>query len=88
MQPFGIKIDAMPGRLNETWFMADKVGIYYGQCSEICGKDHSAMPIAIRVVDQAKYDAWATQAKADLPGAYKALIASIDADKNISVAAK
>ncbi len=88
MQPFGIKIDAMPGRLNETWFMADKVGIYYGQCSEICGKDHSAMPIAIRVVDQAKYDAWATQAKADLPGAYKALIASIDADKNINVAAK
>jgi cytochrome c oxidase subunit II len=88
MQPFGIKIDAMPGRLNETWFMADKVGLYYGQCSEICGKDHSAMPIAIRVVDQAKYDAWATQAKADLPGAYKALIASIDADKNINVAAK
>ena len=88
MQPFGIKIDAMPGRLNETWFMADKVGLYYGQCSEICGKDHSAMPIAIRVVDQAKYDAWATQAKADLPGAYKALTASIDADKNTNVAAK
>lgn len=88
MQPFGIKIDAMPGRLNETWFMADKAGLYYGQCSEICGKDHSEMPIAIRVVDQAKYDAWATQAKADLPGAYKALIASIDADKNTNVAAK
>lgn len=88
MQPFGIKIDAMPGRLNETWFKADKVGLFYGQCSEICGKDHSAMPIAIRVVDQAKYDAWATQAKADLPGAYKALIASIDADKNTNVAAK
>ncbi len=88
MQPFGIKIDAMPGRLNETWFKADKEGLFYGQCSEICGKDHSEMPIAIRVVDQIKFDAWATQAKADLPGAYKSLIASIDADKNINVAAK
>ena len=88
MPAFGIKSDAVPGRLNETWFLAEKEGLYYGQCSEICGKDHSAMPIAIRVVDQAKYDAWATQAKADLPGAYKALTASIDADKNTNVAAK
>ena len=47
---FGIKIDAIPGRLNETWFKATKVGMYYGQCSELCGKDHAFMPIAVRVV--------------------------------------
>ena len=49
---FGIKIDAVPGRLNETWFNARKVGIYYGQCSQLCGKDHAFMPIAVRVVPQ------------------------------------
>src|SRR5580700_2994959 len=47
---FGIKIDAIPGRLNETWFKANKIGVYYGQCSELCGKDHAYMPIAVRVV--------------------------------------
>ena len=47
---FGIKIDAVPGRLNETWFKATREGIYYGQCSELCGKDHAYMPIAVRVV--------------------------------------
>ena len=55
---FGIKIDAVPGRLNETWFNARKVGIYYGQCSQLCGKDHAFMPIAVRVVPQDVYDAW------------------------------
>ena len=55
---FGIKIDAVPGRLNETWFNARKVGIYYGQCSQLCGKDHAFMPIAVRVVTQDQYDAW------------------------------
>jgi len=55
---FGIKIDAIPGRLNETWFNARKVGIYYGQCSQLCGKDHAFMPIAVRVVAQADYDKW------------------------------
>jgi cytochrome c oxidase subunit II len=88
MPAFGIKIDAIPGRLNETWFKANKEGLYYGQCSEICGKDHAYMPIAIRVVDQAKYDAWILQAKADLPGAYKSLMAAIVADKTIDVAAQ
>ena len=86
MPAFGIKIDAMPGRLNETWFKAEREGLYYGQCSEICGKDHAFMPIAIRVVDQAKYDAWAAQAKTDISGANKALMASIDAAKPINVA--
>jgi cytochrome c oxidase subunit 2 len=55
---FGIKIDAVPGRLNETWFNARKVGIYYGQCSQLCGKDHAFMPIAVRVVTKEQYDAW------------------------------
>ncbi len=55
---FGIKIDAIPGRLNETWFKAEKTGIYYGQCSELCGKDHAFMPIAVKVVTDKEYDDW------------------------------
>ncbi|MBO9710637.1 MAG: cytochrome c oxidase subunit II, partial [Caulobacter sp.] len=55
---FGLKIDAIPGRLNETWFKAEKEGVYYGQCSELCGVDHSNMPIEIHVVSQAKFDEW------------------------------
>ena len=60
---FGIKIDAIPGRLNETWFKATKEGWYYGQCSELCGKDHAFMPIAIRVVSDQEFTAWIEQAK-------------------------
>ena len=55
---FGIKIDAVPGRLNQTWFKADKVGTYYGQCSQLCGINHSYMPIEVRVVTQPEFDAW------------------------------
>jgi len=55
---FGIKIDAIPGRLNETWFKAEKTGIYYGQCSELCGKDHAFMPIVVKVVNDQDYDNW------------------------------
>jgi cytochrome c oxidase subunit 2 len=55
---FGLKTDAIPGRLNETWFKAEKLGVYYGQCSELCGVDHSNMPIEIHVVSQADFDAW------------------------------
>ncbi|MGO9360682.1 MAG: cytochrome c oxidase subunit II [Xanthobacteraceae bacterium] len=55
---FGIKIDAIPGRLNETWFKATKEGIYYGQCSELCGKDHAFMPIAVKVVTDQEYADW------------------------------
>jgi cytochrome c oxidase subunit 2 len=58
MPAFGIKIDAIPGRLNETWFTATKTGIYYGQCSELCGRDHSFMPIVIKVVNDQDYDDW------------------------------
>jgi cytochrome c oxidase subunit 2 len=61
---FGIKIDAIPGRLNETWFTATKTGMYYGQCSELCGKDHAYMPIAVRVVSKAEFDKWAADKKA------------------------
>lgn len=59
---FGIRIDAVPGRMNETWFKAEREGIYYGQCSKICGKDHSDMPIAIRVVSAENYAAWLAEA--------------------------
>jgi cytochrome c oxidase subunit II len=79
MPAFGVKIDAVPGRLNETWFRAEKEGLYYGQCSELCGKDHAFMPIAIRIVSQERYDAWLTAAASDLPGAYKVLTASAGA---------
>jgi cytochrome c oxidase subunit II len=58
MPAFGIKIDAIPGRLNETWFKANKEGIYYGQCSELCGKDHAFMPIVVKVVNDQAYDEW------------------------------
>jgi len=60
---FGIKIDAVPGRLNETWFRATREGVYYGQCSELCGRDHAYMPIAVRVVNDREYAAWLDQAK-------------------------
>jgi cytochrome c oxidase subunit 2 len=63
VQSFGVRVDAVPGRLNETWFKAEREGIYYGQCSKICGKDHAFMPIAFRVVSQEKYDAWVADAK-------------------------
>jgi cytochrome c oxidase subunit II len=60
---FGIKIDAIPGRLNETWFRAEREGMYYGQCSQLCGRDHAFMPIAVRVVSERDYTAWLDQAK-------------------------
>ena len=60
---FGIKIDAIPGRLNETWFKAEREGMYYGQCSQLCGRDHAFMPIAVHVVSEKDYTAWLDQAK-------------------------
>jgi cytochrome c oxidase subunit 2 len=60
---FGVRMDAVPGRLNEAWFKAEKEGIYYGQCSKLCGKDHAYMPIAFRVVSQQAYQAWLADAK-------------------------
>jgi len=55
---FGVRIDAVPGRLNETWFKATREGTYYGQCSELCGKDHAFMPIAVRVVSEQAFKDW------------------------------
>ena len=60
---FGIKIDAIPGRLNKTWFMAEREGMFYGQCSNICGIDHAFMPTNVRVLSQPDYEAWLAQAK-------------------------
>jgi cytochrome c oxidase subunit II len=60
---FGIKIDAIPGRINETWFKATREGVYYGQCSELCGKDHAYMPIAVRVVSEQAFASWVEEAK-------------------------
>ncbi len=55
---FGVHIDAVPGRLNETWFMAEREGVYFGQCSELCGKDHAYMPITVKVVSEQQYADW------------------------------
>src|SRR5216683_5531052 len=69
---FGIKIDSIPGRINETWFKVAREGVYHGQCSELCGKDHAFMPITVRVTDDKGFAAWAAQAKqkyADGPSA-------------------
>ena len=60
---FGIKIDAVPGRINETWFKAQREGVYYGQCSELCGKDHAFMPISVRVVSEQAFATWVDAAK-------------------------
>jgi cytochrome c oxidase subunit 2 len=61
---FGSKVDAVPGRVTATWFKATRTGIFYGQCSELCGKDHASMPIAVRVVSQEVFDQWSGALKA------------------------
>lgn len=61
---FGSKIDAIPGRLNEDWFNIETAGIYFGQCSELCGKDHAFMPIMVRAVPEDEFNAWVDKAKA------------------------
>ncbi|MEE2525311.1 cytochrome c oxidase subunit II [Hyphobacterium sp. HN65] len=66
MPNFGVKMDAIPGRLNETWFRAEQEGVYYGQCSELCGLRHAFMPIEIHVVPQDVFDAWAEAAAEDV----------------------
>ena len=60
---FGVKRDAVPGRINETWFKAEKIGTYYGQCSELCGIKHAFMPITVRVVSEEDYQTWLMDAK-------------------------
>lgn len=65
IQKVGIKLDAVPGRLNETWFEISKLGTYYGQCSELCGKDHAFMPITVEVVSKEEFAKWVERAKAE-----------------------
>ncbi len=66
---FGIIADAVPGRLQETWFKADRIGVYYGNCRELCGVEHAFMPIEVRVVSQADFDAWVAKKGGTLGGA-------------------
>lgn len=75
---FGIKMDGIPGRLNETWFQATREGIFYGQCSEICGIRHAFMPIEVHVVPQEIFDTWVVAAQADPYGAIDVLTAYYD----------
>lgn len=86
MPSFGIKVDAVPGRLSETYFKAERQGIFYGQCSELCGKDHAFMPIAIRVVSEDQFRSWVAAAVDDVEGANKMLVGLIKAEKNNKVA--
>jgi cytochrome c oxidase subunit 2 len=86
MPSFGVKTDAVPGRINEIWFKVEKEGLYYGQCSELCGKDHAYMPIAVRVVSDAQYATWLEAAKSDLEGANKALVAEIEGTSKVAAA--
>ena len=66
---FGVRIDAVPGRLNESWFKAEKEGTYYGQCSKICGQDHAYMPIAFKVVSEDEYKKWLEDGKKNFASA-------------------
>jgi cytochrome c oxidase subunit 2 len=85
---FGIKIDAIPGRINETWFKATREGIYYGQCSELCGKDHAFMPIAVRVVSEQAYTAWLEEAQKKFAGGDAAPASKVAAAAPTPVAEK
>jgi cytochrome c oxidase subunit 2 len=68
MPSFGVKLDAVPGRINETWFQVLREGTYYGQCSELCGNNHGYMPIVVEAVSKEKFDAWVQQNKAAMNG--------------------
>ena len=77
---FGVKRDAVPGRINETWFKADRTGTFYGQCSELCGIKHAFMPITVNVVTEEEYNQWLEKAKVEF--------AKEEINKNIKVAKK
>ncbi len=77
---FGVKMDAVPGRIAEIWFNAEREGIYYGQCSELCGKDHAYMPITVQVVSEAEYEAWLDEAIEQYAGTPRAGAALAMAD--------
>ena len=77
---FGVKRAAVPGRINETWFKADRTGTFYGQCSELCGIKHAFMPITVNVVSEDEYNLWLEEAKQKF--------AKEDLDNNIKVVKK
>lgn len=84
MPSMGLKMDAVPGRLNETWFEAQREGIYYGQCSELCGVLHAFMPIAIRVVSDEQFAQWADMAVEDVEGANEMLAGLLDEQRKLA----
>ena len=92
---FGLKTDAVPGRVNETWFRADRTGVFYGQCSELCGVDHAFMPIQINVVTEAEFAAWVVskggsmtpKTAAEAPGGTAAQIAAGTSDAPVTTTA-
>ena len=84
---FGVKLQAVPGRVSASWFQATKVGMYYGQCSVLCGKNHSGMPIAVRVVSEQAYGDWMAALKAKDPKKAKSILrAEAAATQSTSVA--
>ncbi|MBL8573613.1 MAG: cytochrome c oxidase subunit II [Hyphomicrobiaceae bacterium] len=85
---FGVQMYAIPGRLNETWFKAERPGIYYGQCNMICGARHAYMPIAIRVVSEEQFGKWVVEAKTNLNNANKLLADMLDAEAAKKVASR
>ena len=94
MPAFGLKTDAIPGRVNETWFRADRTGVFYGQCSELCGVDHAFMPIQINVVTEAEFAAWVASKGGSMtpqapaaPAAPAAAVAPAATDAAVPVAA-
>ena len=84
----GVKVDAVPGRLNEYWFEAQREGIFYGQCSELCGQAHYNMPIAVRVVSKEQFAAWYSAASGSLEDANAQLTARIQSGDSVAVAGR
>ena len=82
MPSFGVKLDAVPGRINETWFQVLREGTYYGQCSELCGTNHGFMPIVVEAVSKEKFDAWVQQNKAAMNGGAPATAVAAVASPN------
>jgi cytochrome c oxidase subunit 2 len=84
---FGVIMDAVPGRVNSTWFKVDRVGTFYGSCRELCGTDHAFMPIEVKVVSQADFDAWVASKKPAAPAAAPAAAAATGAATPVSATA-
>jgi cytochrome c oxidase subunit 2 len=82
MPSFGVKLDAVPGRINETWFQVLREGTYYGQCSELCGNNHGFMPIVVEAVSKDKFDAWVQEKKAAMNGGAPATAVAAVASPN------